>query len=198
MYHPSNWKKPTQPGCTSIFLSLIASMFLLLLWVRDLVNPTCGQYLIAGEALGMCSEWLTGLAWFPWGLTSAYDAHRFFLLIKINLRLEVLEKITYLGNASAFFWKKRPSEVFPPSHSLCLVLFLFFNLFALIYWTWCKLVPHTLGGASWEESQGQCSRKGKNSQNASKEAPAVSLRSAGLLGSAQVFPRSHFFPLQEK
>lgn len=58
-----------------------------------MVNPTCGQYLIAGEALRMCSEWLTGLAWFPWGLTSVYDAHRFFLEININTRLEVLEKI---------------------------------------------------------------------------------------------------------
>lgn len=33
---------------------------------------------------------------------SAYDAHRFSLEININLRLEVLEKITYLGNASTF------------------------------------------------------------------------------------------------
>lgn len=75
------------------------------------------------------------------GLTSACDAHRFFL--EINIRLEVLENITYLGNASAFFWKKWPGGVFPPSHSICFVLFLFFYLFALIYCLWCKLVAPT-------------------------------------------------------
>lgn len=42
-------------------------------------------------------------SWFPWGSASAYDAHRFSLEININLRLEVLEKIMYLGNALAFF-----------------------------------------------------------------------------------------------
>lgn len=98
-----------------------------------MVNPTCGQYLIAGEALWMCSEWLTGLAWFPWGLTSVCDAHRFFLEININIRLEVLEKIW------GMFWLSSErndlveySHLPTPCVLFCFSLFVCFNLLNMV------------------------------------------------------------------
>lgn len=134
--HPSNFKKDGL-GCTSILLSLVASVFLLLFSVTDVVSPA------ADEALRLCPKLLPKVTWFPQCLNHAHIVLPTAPCLSSEFKLQAVNAVQCHREGFCFLLKEKTLRG-ALTISLCMLVF-FFLLIDKLQWRLVVLVGRCLG-----------------------------------------------------